>query len=425
MRSFEYQVSSIQLDQFIHILSCMEDQKSSKVTLQWIEYCKLLKMASTEDLISPTWQAPSLNTKWIVKVQSIGIKLYEGEFYFLGYLLQQFCFSIPESREKTIDNSLVFSVGPSIKEDFIIYSGTTHQSLSEFRLGKDFAQPFKDVYFNHPDTVWYNIASLLGTRRHFPKNAKQILDFFYQLAAVRIKAGKKVLFITKKCFVSLCAIEIQRRFSDFTQLNIRVVTDGFDEELLKNPMVVPIIHYGIIGTNLFESFDCCYCLCGFYVSEDIINSILQDTVTSNLQIPIKIETSGLPKRRIASATNPKHRFSNIHQLVQHVLDYQEMGVVLQAVGRVRPYTKPREIIMFQCAEHPDFAYTEEFNSIEEARIFFNIPTERERQKLITVMRVQIEKAKGLTQRQVAEVLKLSLRTIKSYWNRSGGCNEAY
>ena len=61
------------------------------------------------------------------------------------------------------------------------------------------------------------------------------------------------------------------------------------------------------------------------------------------------------------------------RLAQYALDQQELDVVLQAVGRVRPYTRPREVITFQCAAHPQLDYDREFNSIEEARQFFGIP----------------------------------------------------
>ena len=123
----------------------------------------------------------------------------------------------------------------------------------------------------------------------------------------------------------------------------------------------------MIGTNLFKEFDCAYCLTGYYVSEKEINHILQDVLASDMHIPIRIETTKEhPQRRKAGVVHNQHKYYDIHRLAQLALDQQEMDVVLQAVGRVRPYTKPREIITFQCAKHPKFDYTQEFASIEEA-----------------------------------------------------------
>ncbi len=151
-----------------------------------------------------------------------------------------------------------------------------------------------------------------------------------------------------------------------------VATNGWQANLLSNANVVPLIHYGMIGTNLFEEFDCAYCLTGYYVTEDAINGILQDILGSDMQIPLQISNEGRPLRRKAGVLNHADHIYDLHALAQHALDHLEMDTVLQAVGRVRPYTKPREVITFQCAGHPDLDYTGEFTSIGEARKHFDI-----------------------------------------------------
>ena len=117
--------------------------------------------------------------------------------------------------------------------------------------------------------------------------------------------------------------------------------------------------------------------------------------------------------------NQEDRIYDVHTLAQHALDHLEMGTVLQAVGRVRPYTKPREIITFQCADHPDCAYTKEFNSIGEAREYFKIPGRRSMQAEAQYTRIQEAKKAGLKQREVAERLGISIRTVKRYWKLKG------
>jgi hypothetical protein len=90
--------------------------------------------------------------------------------------------------------------------------------------------------------------------------------------------------------------------------------------------------------------------------------------------------------------------------------------VLQAVGRVRPYTKGREIITFQCAAHPQLAYTREFNSLAEARAHFGIVSTREAHKATTTAMVQAAKNASYTQQQVADKLHINVRTVKRHWN---------
>jgi hypothetical protein len=144
--------------------------------------------------------------------------------------------------------------------------------------------------------------------------------------------------------------------------------------------------------------------------------VLQDVYATDLHILLKFKTDGLPRRRQVTVANAADRFYDVNQLAPLALEQQEMDVVLQAVGRVRPYTKPREIITFQCAAHPQLAYTVEFNSLAEARGFFNVPSSREAQKAGTTYLVQAAKKAGLTQQKAANRLNISLRTVKRHWN---------
>ena len=50
--------------------------------------------------------------------------------------------------------------------------------------------------------------------------------------------------------------------------------------------------------------------------------------------------------------------------------------MVQAVGRVRPFTRPREVITFQAGALPEVRYTREFRTIAQARSHFAVPTRR-------------------------------------------------
>jgi len=53
----------------------------------------------------------------------------------------------------------------------------------------------------------------------------------------------------------------------------------------------------------------------------------------------------------------------------------ERRVVLQAIGRVRPFTTPAEIILFQCDDlSPELGSVEEFGSLAQARRLLQVPT---------------------------------------------------
>jgi len=342
--------------------------------------------------------------------------MHGDAFSFLAFDLVHFSRSSLESRERAPNGDILFATVPSISMDFIIYSGTAHQQFSEYRLGREFSSPFEDYSFIHPETTWFNIASRLGAKKYFLKNSPQLLDFFAGLVVRRLQEGKRPLLIAKKCFCAFCARQMEERLQTLG-VDVCVAINGWKTELLSNSKVVPLIHYGMIGTNLFQEFDCAYCLTGYYVTEEAINSILQDLLGSDMKIPLQITIEGRPCRRWAGVLNQEDRIYDLHTLAQHALNHLEMDTVLQAVGRVRPYTKPREVVTFQCAQHPDFAYTREFASIGEARKYFGILDRRSARAAALCGRIQDARNNGLKQREAASLLEVSIRTIKRYWNQ--------
>lgn len=418
MKSVRRTLSAEQLHRFQVCLQTLSSPASrSQVHARWCALVDLLLRAPTADLRSLDWQPPGLSSRWVYAVQVQGWERFGRHFSFLGYELRQFCRSPLASRERLSNGGLQFASPPTIPGDFMVFSGTAQDAFLAYRLGTDFASPFREYRFEHPQTTWYNLASRIGTRKYFPGNADQILDFFASLTHRRIAAGKRVMLITKQAFVAFCAREIEIRLRTAGLTQVQVLTRDWQALDQGSAPIVPIIHFGLIGTNRFEHFDCAYCLCGYYVNADVVNAILQDVLASDSFIPITLSLEGEPLRRRAHVTYPEHRDYDVHRLAQQALDHQEMDVVLQAVGRVRPYTKPREIITFQCAEHPSGAYTREFRTLGEARQFFDIPGEREQRLHDRKADVLAAKAEGLTQAATARRLGLSLRTVKRHWHK--------
>ena len=144
---------------------------------------------------------PTFPIDWAVEVQARGWEAHDTRFRFLGHDLQQFGRSPLESRERHANGDLSFAAPPAVRGDVAIFSGTALPEFLRFRLGRDLACPFAGYRFGHPGTRWYNIASRLGMRAHFPGNADQILDFFASLVSRRLSEGRRPLLIAKKWFV--------------------------------------------------------------------------------------------------------------------------------------------------------------------------------------------------------------------------------
>lgn len=404
--------------------SVLNDPESTGPTLPtsaaWADLVRLLLLAPTADLRSPDWRTPRLRPDWAIAVQRAGWDAHGERFRFLGPALEQFGRSPLASRERHPDGDLGFAVPPMLPGDFALFSGTANPEFLRFRLGRDVAVPFADYRFGHPETHWFNIASRLGMQAHFPRNADQIVDFFAGLVSRRLMEGRRPLLVAKKRFVGLCARLMHDALVGLHPTPLRIVTGDWDAVDLRSADVVPIIHFGLIGTNRFEEFDCAFTLTGFYVNAEIVDAILQDVLGTDGHVPVVVRTEGTPRRRRARVARDRDRFYDVARLAQLALDQQELDVVLQAIGRVRPYTRPREVVTFQCAAHPGRPFDREFAGLAEARAFFGIPTRRERGRAENGRRVRECRRDGLTQVETAARLVLGITTVKRHWNPPAG-----
>jgi hypothetical protein len=417
LKTFGRRIRKKNLKMFVDTIKRLNPKKGRRSHGRWIYLSELLLGAPTEDLRCNEWKMPPITLPWSIAVQKKGYSIYGDSFYFPAFDMANFGSSPIDSRERCPNGDIQFASTPRMPVDFIIYSGTAQHEFIEFRLGKGFSAPFADYRFQHPDTRWYNIASPLGAKKYFQGNSPQIFDFFANLIAQRLQEGKRPLLIAKKHFINFCASSMGERLHALGFANIKIITNDWQPDVLANPSAIPLINYGMIGTNLFQEFDCAYCLTSYYTTQEAVDGILQDLLANDFNIPIKISTSGHPCRRTAGANNKCDRVYDIHQYAQSALEHMEMDVVLQAVGRVRPYTHPREIITFQCADHPNLQYTREFKTLAEAREHFGITCCRTNLKNQTIRNIMVAKKEGLKQTEVANKLGICVRTVKRYWNQ--------
>ena len=409
-------LSQADLKRFVDVLGSSPRAATCQDHDRWLHLANLLLHCSTEDLRAPGWWFPGFDRQWTLTVQEEGWRHHGEAFQFLAPLLQLLARSAPESRERLDDGSIRFAMAADPGRHFMVFGAQAPHALTEHRLGRCYANPFAGYGFEHPGTVWYNLASRIGMQCYFRGNAPQILDFFAQLIVRRVREGRRVVCIAKKSLMVLCANLLQERLSEFGLLESRVMIQPGANIDLADGNIIPLINYGAIGTNRYEHHDCVYCLTSYYVPEIVVGAILQDLRAADFRVPISVRTEGNPPRRIAEVTDPRHRIFDVASLVQEALEHCEMGTVLQAVGRVRPFTQPREVITFQCGGHPTGgAYTQEFTTLNALREHFGIPNRRQAKQQATAQRVQQLRQTGLDQKAVVERLGIGLRTVQRYW----------
>jgi hypothetical protein len=227
-KSFRHHLTRDELIRFVAAMKGLSSRKAKgKAHDRWVYLVDLLTKAPTPDLRSDQWRMPSISPQWAVAVQRMGRTLFGPEFRFLGYDLRKFGWSRLNSRKKTGGGGVAFALKPQLDVpgcDVIVYSGSAHPDFLAFRLGGlELANPFAGYRFEHPKTKWYNLASSLGTKGYFMGNAAQILDFFAQLVATRMQERRRVLLVAKKCFVELCAAEMEARLRGLGLDDVQVV----------------------------------------------------------------------------------------------------------------------------------------------------------------------------------------------------------
>src|SRR5262249_13212277 len=147
---------------------------------------------------------------------------------------------------------------------------------------------------------------------------------------------------------------------------------------------------------------------------------LQDIEASTDRYPVSIQTVGDPPHRRARVELPDGREPLLPRLAQAVLDQKEADVVVQAVGRVRPFTRPREVITFHAGDLPGLAYTMQFRTLRQARSYFQIQTPAQAGLASRAERALRLKATGRSNGKIAQELGVSLSTVKRYLKREGG-----
>ncbi|QDU19439.1 helix-turn-helix domain-containing protein [Urbifossiella limnaea] len=384
----------------------------------WAEACRTL-LAAGDDLYDP-WQFPGFSAGWAADVAAAGRAAHRPAFRFVAYDVAQFGRSDPSTRDRLPDGGVRFALPPVLGDRSIVFSGSAAPGLVRFRLDPDhrrgaIAAPFADYRFAHPGTRWVNLANAAGTAKYFPANAGRILDVFARLVARNITNRKTTLLVCKKQFREHCQSAMQRRVKALVGGTVRVVTKGWERYDLTDPRVIPLITYGVSGINRFELHDAVYCLTGYYAAPAAVECLVNDFEPAGRRVAVRLTFGTNPPRRAAVVEDPAVANTIVPQLAAWALEQKEADVVVQAVGRVRPFTRPREVVTFQVGALPGAPYDLEFRSPAELRAHFGLPTPAERRLAARVDQAAEAarlRAGGTTRREIGAALGVSLATVK-------------
>lgn len=416
-QNYRYAIEPGDLARFSAVMAELETAPdASPLVGRWRHYAETLARAEDRDLAVNSWRTPPLPPTLIGEVQRAGLRLHGNDFRFIGHVLEQFGRSPVNSRELTLSGAIAFTAVPVFNGPVLIFSATLSADLISWRLDRSVDDLFPDLRVFHEGTCWFNLRSKLGTARHFPGNADQILDFFGMLVSKRLGEGRWPLLVCRKQFVRHVVDEISKRLrwlGHGDRVTV-VAADQVDAAVAEGRIVVPVLHYGMVGVNAFEVYDCCYCVSGYYVNGHAVDDAVQGLLATDEHVPLEIGPSQPGGERVAGTRSVRDRVFDHHRMAPKALEALEHAAVIQAVGRVRPFTKPREVITFQTADLPGVSYEREFTNLDQAREHFATPKLRDLEAALRSAETRQLIDAGLTTQQAAKSQGVSLRTVQRH-----------
>jgi hypothetical protein len=382
---------------------------SPKLKQVWLTGITTL-LAANEGLHDDGWAFPK-GMQEAASIEGTGIRLFGKKFRYLGYDIGYFACSRTHERWRD-SQGIHFISRPMLSADTLVLGAHLKTPYVAHRMGIDtIHSPFDNIRFSHSGTRFYNIkngagmASLFSSKENMPR----IIEFFAALIARNIAAGKTTALVSRNKFTQSCAKMLRERLLSIG-LDVDFICEGFDGLGPPDPRVIPILHYGMLGTNTFIGYETCYCLNSYYRSNDDIINALQENLPDPDKIALCIKQDPQKYRRMI-IDDPKHSYSGLDRLGDQYIAKLEADVVLQVVGRVRPFTYPREVIIFQLHDlRSELPGLVEFTSLAEAYVHFGVPHLFEFQKAVTVAQLKERKSGGVSVTKAARAMGISRST---------------
>ncbi len=403
--NFELVVTDADLAAFQDVLASLPDVPERAAWLGSIEALQSSANPSALVLDLPPW----LN-RHAFRIQSAGLERLGPTFRYVGYDLALLAGSHPNERWKTDDGAIHFIARPYLHGHLLLLSAHATADYAGERLGRGpLHSPFERVRFRHSRSRIINLRSRIGADRYFERNRVQILDTIAVLIARNLRDGRTTLLISRKKSKGRCAADLHARLADWG-FDVRLVWDGYAQlPATPDPRIIPVIHYGILGVNDFSEYEGAYCLNGYYVSSTELTRSAQEAVPAAKRRPLVIDSHPDRIRRVrVEGPDPGGALAHVGAIHLRKL---ELDPVVQAVGRVRPVTRHREVVVFQMADFArDLGPHEVVESLAALRTALGLPTAAELDRARDVERLESLTAQGLSLGDAATRLGLSRAT---------------
>jgi hypothetical protein len=358
---------------------------------------------------------PPLALKHVVAIQATGIRLHGPAFRFVGHQLADYHRSRPDDRCVDERGALRFELPPALGGDVLVMSAYLEPSYVAHRLDIErVASPMADYKIRHSGTRIFNIKSRLGMDAYYEANSPQILDFFAALIAANVREGRTTTVVTRKKFADACITGLTARLA-LLRLDVAFART-FDDLGPPDPLVVPVVTYGMVGINALAGYETCLCLNGFYVPPSALDAAVQGAVPDRYKVELEIYVDAANNRRV-QAVESIYRGGGFEAVANACLRKLELEPALQAAARVRFSVAPREVWLFEMHDaRPLVGEVTEVTTLEAAYAAAGVPKFRDTVRKHRVTGLRAIMAGGKSMRAAAAEMGIKPQTA-SRWLR--------
>jgi hypothetical protein len=311
----------------------------------------------------------------VLAAQMAGQQAFGSAFRYLATELELLNSAVTTGQWRDGDTFEIVVRIDTIGCDVVIMAPYLDPEIVEERLSRPVNKLFSSLVFRHSESRIINIADPIGTATTLaqPAHFNRVVDFFLALILRNIAQERRTVLVTRKKFLNRVKARVEQVSAALGQpLTCVLASSGKPFERC-GPTEIALINYGIVGVNSLEAFNALYCVGGYYARADHLNAVYQQTLPPDSRMPIRVRMENRRRQVYAADGEFNTRFHAKRATATHRM--LERRVVLQAIGRVRPFTTRAEIILFQCDDlSPELGSIEEFGSLAQARRQLQVPT---------------------------------------------------
>jgi hypothetical protein len=339
----------------------------------------------------------------VLSIQNAGRNLYGAKFKYIAHdlsLMRMGWF-----------NQGQFSFVPLIETkhaDVILFSPYMPADVVEERLARTVVEALPSVTYRHSQTRVSNIADTIGSLRSMrsPEHFRRVIGLFSALLLRDKLLGQRSVVVAKKALLPQIKTHLTELSTTLGRpLNPVAVNAGFNPKDVE----VALINYGIVGVNSLSEYDNIYCLGGYYAREDHVLSIYQQALPPALRHDLKLDT----KNGIRQIASGKADFiTRAHaRNAQATLIMLERRLVLQAIGRIRPFTSPANVVLFQMDDlSGELGDITKYATLSQTRIAWSVPSRAELARAVLGDTMRQDRSNGLSYRALAKKHQCSVST---------------